>query len=441
MNRATLLLCLFGIVSSNLINNVAARLGGEGIVGGERADEKQFPYQVALLVKGKLVCGGGIIGDKYILTAAHCFIDKDGSFYNKAYTVVAGSTDLNLDEGIEITPEKVYVHKGYQPPNFDNDIAILKLKEGLGVDSDPSLSKLNLPKANLKYTGRTAVISGYGFTTIQVMTHPLIGIPMEVGGSTDNKLHFTEVDIISNAECSQRNAPKPVYNSNICGQVKQHNPSKPEGICSGDSGSPLVVDDDVVIGVVSTSPLGCDETVEAASYTRVSSHLSFIENVLKGKYTTEVSIFEIPDDKPAQKPSAGFPFFPSYPSYGQDDDIFSIPQYGDQDPQFPSHSLPFYSLGYKKRKLHLSRVKQTRVDQSTRRRRGLFRQQTAFAEAIVIINEKCNKIVGKPVLPSYLCAKVASFFLHPEGVCSHSKSVIFIGTATAAARWCMMAKP
>ncbi|XP_016836621.1 serine protease SP24D-like [Nasonia vitripennis] len=350
MNRATLLLCLFGILSSNLISNVAARLGGEGIIGGERADEKQFPYQVALLVKGKLVCGGGIIGDKYILTAAHCFIDKTGSFYNRAYTVVAGATDLNLDEGIKIAPEKVYVHKDYQTSTFENDIAILKLKEGLGVDSNPSLSKLNLPKANLKYTGRTAVISGYGFTTIQVMTYPVIGIPIEVGGSTDNKLRFTKVDIISNAECAQRNALKPVYNSNICGQVKQHNPSKSEGICSGDSGSPLVIDDDVVIGVVSTSPLGCDETVEAASYTRVSSHLTFVENVLKGKSTTGARIFEFPDDKPAQKSSGDFLFFPPYPSYGQDDDIFSIPQYGDRYAQFPSFSLPFDSLGYKKRK-------------------------------------------------------------------------------------------
>lgn len=120
-NKNTVLLIL------SLLHTVAARLDGEGIVGGKQADENQFPYQVALLIKGKMVCGGGIIGDKYILTAAHCFIDEDGLFFNEDYTVVAGTTNLNLDQGIEIPAEKVYVHKGFQPPNFENDIAILKV--------------------------------------------------------------------------------------------------------------------------------------------------------------------------------------------------------------------------------------------------------------------------------------------------------------------------
>lgn len=182
------------------------------------------------------------------------------------------------------------------------------------------------------------------------MTHPLIGFPIEVGGSTDNKLRFAEVDIISNAECVKKNAPKPVYNSHICGHVKQHSRSKTEGICSGDSGGPLVIDDDVVIGIVSTSPLGCDESKEAASYTRVSSHLSFVENVLKGQSTSEIRVFRMPNDKPIQKPSGGFPFFPIYPSHKEDNDIFSKSQYEDQYPQFPLFPVPFYPLAYRKRK-------------------------------------------------------------------------------------------
>lgn len=109
------------------MHTVTARLGGEGIIGGEKADVNQFPYQVSIQIKGKPVCGGGIIGDKYILTAAHCFIKEDGSFYNLPYRVLAGVTDLNLgDEGIEIAAEKVYVHKGYKP-RANNDIAILKV--------------------------------------------------------------------------------------------------------------------------------------------------------------------------------------------------------------------------------------------------------------------------------------------------------------------------
>lgn len=196
------------------------------------------------------------------------------------------------------------------------------------MDSNPSLDKLNLPKINAEYTGRTAVISGYGYTSVYMMPHPLIGVLMEVGGSSDRKLSFAEVDIISNAECTKKNHPTLVYDSHICGQVKQRSPKKTEGVCTGDSGGPLVIDNDVVIGIVSTSPLGCDESEEAATYTRVSSHLSFVEKVLKDESTTGIRVFKVPDGQ--TKPT------PLYSSDEQDYDIFSIPQYKHQYPQADS---------------------------------------------------------------------------------------------------------
>jgi secreted trypsin-like serine protease len=44
---------------------------GRRIVGGERTDISQHPWQVALQFKGTFFCGGSIIGQKCILTAAH----------------------------------------------------------------------------------------------------------------------------------------------------------------------------------------------------------------------------------------------------------------------------------------------------------------------------------------------------------------------------------
>lgn len=41
------------------------------IAGGEPAAIKDFPYQVALRL-GDAICGGAILNNRYILSAAHC---------------------------------------------------------------------------------------------------------------------------------------------------------------------------------------------------------------------------------------------------------------------------------------------------------------------------------------------------------------------------------
>lgn len=45
---------------------------GTRIVGGSTATRNQFPYQVALIINNSGFCGGSIISNTWVLTAAHC---------------------------------------------------------------------------------------------------------------------------------------------------------------------------------------------------------------------------------------------------------------------------------------------------------------------------------------------------------------------------------
>lgn len=100
----------------------------EGIIGGSYSVKGQFPYQVSIQVNGKHNCGGSIIADQYILTAAHCLIKDDNIAVYQSYTVVADAVDLNNDdEGFEIKVVAAYASTEYDPNTVLNDIAILKV--------------------------------------------------------------------------------------------------------------------------------------------------------------------------------------------------------------------------------------------------------------------------------------------------------------------------
>jgi secreted trypsin-like serine protease len=42
------------------------------ITGGSPAARGQFPWQVALIIDNSVFCGGSLISDRWVLTAAHC---------------------------------------------------------------------------------------------------------------------------------------------------------------------------------------------------------------------------------------------------------------------------------------------------------------------------------------------------------------------------------
>ncbi|XP_008214285.1 chymotrypsin-1-like [Nasonia vitripennis] len=296
MNRL-LVLCLFGFSATFFVGNVHAALDAEGIVGGEDAELGDFPYQVSLKVVGKSICGGSIIDDTHVVTAAHCVISEEGKFFGYPMKVVGGIADLKSKGSSRVAVDvvKVYATREYDPTNVfarpHGDIAVLKLAKPLGIASNPNLDTIELPNPSKTYAGEKAVISGFGWNYVNLQFNPSTGGVEETGGGGYGKMRFADVDIISQSKC-QRLA-RAISKNHICGMVVQRS-AKPEGVCSGDSGGPLVAGDKTLIGVVSTSPLGCRENKEPAVYTRVSEYIDFVKKALKGQTDSSIRTTTLP---------------------------------------------------------------------------------------------------------------------------------------------------
>lgn len=129
MNRASLVvLALFvACVASANLNRVDLTEFNVGtrIVGGSNATKGQFPYQVSLrAIKSKAhYCGGCIISNRFIVTAAHCSL---GAYADPSNVeAVVGALSRSQD-GVVVRLGKIFAHERYNAFQLKNDIALIR---------------------------------------------------------------------------------------------------------------------------------------------------------------------------------------------------------------------------------------------------------------------------------------------------------------------------
>lgn len=107
------------------IASAQSQVGFERIVGGKDAAEKEVPFIVSLRKYGQHYCGGTIVNQSWVVTAAHC-IDGVG----KPDDVLVGSLIVEGSAGAQkVKADKVFVHPDYNKNgNSGSDIALVKLK-------------------------------------------------------------------------------------------------------------------------------------------------------------------------------------------------------------------------------------------------------------------------------------------------------------------------
>ncbi|XP_063364682.1 brachyurin-like [Cydia amplana] len=238
------------------------------IVGGAASSPGQFPYQAGLLIDligfdGQAVCGGVLVSNQRLLTAAHCWFD--GLHQAWRFTVVLGTVQL-FTGGTRVETSSVATHPQWFPALIRNDIAVIYLPTAVVMSA--TIIPVALPSGaqlNEDFAGEIAIASGFGLTS-------------DGGSLTINQyLSHVTLNVITNRACSI-GFPFVIQESNICtrgfGGV---------GTCSGDSGGPLVVYRDgrpVLIGITSFGiAFGC-ELIFPSAFARVTSFTDFINTHL-----------------------------------------------------------------------------------------------------------------------------------------------------------------
>ena len=225
------------------------------IIGGEKTDIKQHPWQVALQFKGSFFCGGSIIAPNWILTAAHCFASGAGSGDWRAKSGATDHTKTGIWDGVEL----IVLHADYKTFTEGDDIALIKLKS----PANGQVITLAAPNETIP-AAQPLEVTGWGKTEAGVPSPDLLK---------------TTIPYVDNAVCNEPAS----YNGRVSpGMICAGRREGGTDACAGDSGGPLVqrtADGPVLVGVVSWGD-GCARQLKYGIYTRVSAYRDWIARVI-----------------------------------------------------------------------------------------------------------------------------------------------------------------
>lgn len=102
------------------------------VSGGAEAIPNEFPWRVGIQGgPNGVFCGGSIIDNGWIITAAHCLHDLDP---RTVIYVNAGDHDISTvteTDNVVIKASGWHIHPNYDPHTFDNNIALIRLQRDL----------------------------------------------------------------------------------------------------------------------------------------------------------------------------------------------------------------------------------------------------------------------------------------------------------------------
>ncbi|XP_031424860.1 trypsin-3-like [Clupea harengus] len=242
--KALILLALFAVAYAAPLEE------DDKIVGGYECRKNALPYQVSLS-SGYHFCGGSLISNLWVVSAAHC--------YKSRVQVRLGEHNIASNEGTEqfINSAKVIRHPRYNGNNLDNDIMLIKLSKPASLNS--YVKAVALP-SSCASSGTRCLVSGWGNTSGSGSNYP-------------DRLRCLDLPILSDSSC--RSAyPGQITSNMFCAGFMEGGKDS----CQGDSGGPVVCNG-VLHGVVSWG-YGCAMRNKPGVYAKVCNYNSWISSTM-----------------------------------------------------------------------------------------------------------------------------------------------------------------
>lgn len=238
------------------------------IHGGQHAKLGDFPWQVLLM--GDTTAAGALLYDNWILTAAHVIYEhkEDAS----SLDIRMGALKRLSSQYTQAWPEAIFIHENYtHNAGFDNDIALIKLKNKVVISKD--IIPICLPRKEAESFMRTndiGTVSGWGLTE---------------RGFLARSLMYVDIPVADHQECAtayeKTHLGVKVTDNMLCAGLE----SGGKDSCKGDSGGALVFLDNkterwFVGGIVSWGSANCGEAHQYGVYTKVINYIPWIKNII-----------------------------------------------------------------------------------------------------------------------------------------------------------------
>ncbi|XP_042567792.1 duodenase-1-like [Cyprinus carpio] len=226
-----------------------------GIVNGREAKPHSRPYMVSVQFKEHHICGGFLVSDRFVMTAAHCLNNFP------ALTVVLGAHELQRksENLVRIKVESYHQHPDYDAESLNNDLLLLKLEKNAQLNDNIKWISIPTEEGDIE-AGSVCSVAGWG--------------RLKTNGTASDRLMETNVMVMNNEKCESK-WTKTAFSASLMMCVYGDG-----GSCEGDSGGPLICGD-TAVGVSSFGdPDLCNSPELPEVYTKISAYLQWIKSLI-----------------------------------------------------------------------------------------------------------------------------------------------------------------